>query len=195
MIEQYARIYVLYRSALIRTVRLLVLFFVLVLLYSDVAAGLFPRVSLFLLLWFFMIEVFFHFKISRMHPRASVTTVNKDTLKDAYTFPVLVAFASAHSVKDFLHQLAKLQQVRLLLEKAGISADELSVPTENDEQLGLYAVELVKRMKGTYVTSMDMMASHLLQTEEKTKLLFSKKIKSEELLQLLFWVRSHYAEE
>jgi ATP-dependent Clp protease ATP-binding subunit ClpC len=195
MIEQHAFLFHLYRTALVRTFRALVLFFVVVLILADVQAGIFPKFSLFILIWFTIIEIFFHFKIAKTHPGSTVARVSKEKIKDAYTFQLLEAYVATHTITGFLKQLANLPQVRTLLEKIEVTLEELSDNDVTREQIGEYAVELVKKLNGSYVTTPDFVVSYLLLTEDKTKLLFSKKIKPEELLQVLDWIRTKFPHE
>jgi ATP-dependent Clp protease ATP-binding subunit ClpC len=195
MIQQYALLFHIYRTALVRTVRALILFFVVILIIADIQAGLFPRYPLFLLIWFTIIEIFFHFKIAKTHPIKTVTQVSNDSVKECFTFPLLEAYVSTHSTGAMLKQIAKLMQVRTLLEKSDIATNELSPGDVTKEQIGAYARELVQRLGGSFVTTSDFMAAYVLLSEANTKLLFNKKLKPEEFVQLLSWVRSKYSLE
>ena len=54
---------------------------------------------------------------------------------------------------------------------------------------------LAKEIGGKFVTSMDVFSSYILLIESQTKLLFSKRLKREEFLEILKWARSEYPNE
>lgn len=137
-----------------------------------------------------MAEVFFEFKIARIRPR--VQALETKTSLDSFTLPVLGIFLNNGKTADIAKELSKKPQTIFMLEKADISSKEIQFINIDKKELANYALELVKTLKGKYITTMDIFAAYLLLTEDKTKLLFNKKLKKEELMHILYWARTSF---
>ncbi len=137
-----------------------------------------------------MVEVFFEFKIARIRPR--VQALETKTSLDSFTLPVLGIFLNNGKTADIAKELSKKPQTIFMLEKGDISSKEIQFINIDKKELANYALELVKTLKGKYVTTMDIFSAYLLLTEDKTKLLFNKKLKKEELMHILYWARTSF---
>ena len=137
-----------------------------------------------------MVEVFFEFKIARIRPR--VQALETKTSLDSFTLSVLGIFLNNGKTADIAKELSKKPQTIFMLEKGDISSKEIQFINIDKKELANYALELVKTLKGKYVTTMDIFSAYLLLTEDKTKLLFNKKLKKEELMHILYWARTSF---
>ncbi len=137
-----------------------------------------------------MSEVFFEFKIARIRPR--VQALETKTSLDSFTLSVLGIFLNNGKTADIAKELSKKPQTIFMLKKADISSKEIQFINIDKKELADYSLEVVKTLKGKYVTTMDLFAAYLLLTEDKTKLLFNKKLKKEELMHILYWARTGF---
>lgn len=137
------------------------LIFLLVFIFWPIATlFLFDRPFLFLLSLLCILIVFFLFK-----PRRAV-----DILVSKKTVTKLI--------KSFLQR----NDVQFLLQKADIS--------KPDVQLLEIAKENFKKSVNETITPLDFFVDYLLLTEEKTKLLFKKNLKKEDLLNISHWAKT-----
>ncbi len=189
----HAKFYYFYNALLAKILRLLVLLILisLTLLSLNQEANL--KLLIFALSLFLMFEVFFKFKISKQKPRVLVSETK--TALDSFTLSALSIFESKNKTADIIKNLMRKRSAYFMLEKAGISTKEIQFLDIGKEDLANYALELSKTLKGKYVTTMDILASYLLLTEDKTKLLFNKKLKKEEMIHILYWARTGFDTE
>ena len=141
-----------------------------------------------------MFEVFFEFKISRLTPQ-KIVSETKDPL-DSFTLLLLSIYLSnKKSTAVIKHLLKGYRQILFILEKADVFQKEIQFIEIDKKQLADYSLEISKTLKSKYVTTMDFFVAYLILTEDKTKLLFNKKLKKEELLHILYWARSKFTYE
>ena len=81
------------------------------------------------------------------------------------------------SVIDIVKFLLKQKEINFVLQKADIKKEEIS---------------LIEVPKNTANTPLDFFADYLLSTEEKTKLLFKKQLKKEDLLNIAYWAKTEF---
>jgi ATP-dependent Clp protease ATP-binding subunit ClpC len=91
--------------------------------------------------------------------------------------------------------MTEYETVRFVIQKIPIDLDALSLVEIPLEQVVQYAAALTKNLRGKYITSIDIFGAYLLLTEQQTKLLFTKRLKPEELMQILLWGRHLYPYE
>jgi ATP-dependent Clp protease ATP-binding subunit ClpC len=192
--EVYAKIYYYWEKILVKVLR----FFVIIFLSSFTAYLIFIQGSVkipavifsLVLMW----EIFFEFKIARLLPKTKVGQA-KNSL-DSFTLLALGIFLANSKTKGIIKNLlASQKQIAFILEKSGLSKKEIQFAEIDKKQLADYAMELVKTLKGSYVTTMDLFVAYLLLTEDTTKLLFQKQLKKEELLHILYWARTGFSYE
>lgn len=185
--KEHVTLHTLYTSALVRSVRLLVLCGLLILVLAGFSAGQTPKLPLFFLSWVLMIEVFFHFSLSRVSPSVVVVENDgKDPLR-SFTHPALDAFLSTARSEGILRNLLRKPHVQFLLERLGIPEKDIplvSVPVTDWIQ---QALATAKTRRGISVTPLDCFIAYLFMTEEKTKLLFRKELRPEDLDAVLEW--------
>jgi ATP-dependent Clp protease ATP-binding subunit ClpC len=185
--KEHVRLHRLYTSVLFRVVRLLVLCVLLVLVLTGFFQGQVPKLALFCLSWALMIEVFFHFALSRIAPRVvAVENDGKQPLA-SFTHAALDAFLSSSRPEGILRELLRLPEVQFLLERMLITEKDVPTASVNLPDWMQQAVATVKARRGTYVTAMDCFAAYLFMTEAATKLLFQKELHPEDLDAILEW--------
>ena len=191
--EVYSGIYRIYTSAPVFVLRL-VIFAVLV--YSVLASAVsleFPKFSLFLLNIFIMTEIFFHFKILRVLPRMKVADAQEP--KDALTLKATSIMQSLPAPKFFPKAVSHNPEIRFLLVKLGIEKSEFPQADTAWQDVIIRAQDLAKKLNGQYITSGDLLIAYLFLAEEKSKVLFEKKLKEEDVLSILHWARIEFPKE
>lgn len=187
MIEQYAKMYFLYRTALFRTVRLLVAAGLLLLVVSTLSEGVVSRVALFLLTWFLMIETFFHFKISRVHPSTKLADTTAGSRQQAFTMKLLYADTSLRTGTDIVNYVLSLAEGQFLLERMGVTKEDITVLSLEKNALYEKAAEVATFLKSDYITTVTVLGAYFLYTEPQTKVLFKAKVSDQEFLAILEW--------
>jgi len=129
--------------------------------------------------------IFFIFKITRTTPKISVSQ-NSGDIYSSFTKKALVA-----NPKKLLNQ----ESVKFILNRSNIQRKEVPFIDIDKKELLQGAFLLAKEIGGKFVTSMDVFSSYILLIEPQAKLLFSKKLKREEFLEILKWGRSEYQNE
>jgi len=195
----YAKIYYIYQSLIFLIIRI----FLFVFLFSCLLLFIFNnsfslsqvKPSLFFLSSFLIIETFFRFKIFRKFPEVQAQ-LNKGNPFDSFTLKSLGIFLSSNNSQSLVRKLFKISSINFLLDKMDIlKEEEIKLIDISKEELAKYALEISKNLKGKFVTAMDLFASYLLLTEDNTKLLFNKNLKKEELVEILSWARTRFADE
>jgi ATP-dependent Clp protease ATP-binding subunit ClpA len=187
------KFYYFYNTFLIKVLRLLVLLTLISFIFLLLSQKTNPKLFIFSLSLFLMFEVFFKFKISRQKPR--ILVLETKTAVDSFTLDALSIFTSKGKSADVIKSFMRKPSVVFMLEKADILAKEIQFPDIKKQDLANYALELAKTLKAKYVTTMDIFTAYLLLTEDKTKLLFNKKLKKEEMIHILYWARTGFDTE
>jgi len=193
--EQYTRLYNFYTSALCRAIRIFILFFIIFLLLAQISHHGTLKFSLFLLIWFTIIEIFFRYHIAHYHPSVPVSKNSTSNLLASCTAELLRIYISSPDVHYCIRRLSTCAQIHFLLEKLGIMPEEVIYVALEKLQVLNYSLEVVKSVKGEFVTTMDFFVSYLLLTEEQTKILFNRQLKKEDLMQVLLWARQDFKQE
>lgn len=191
----FIKLYAFYRSAFMRAVRLLIFFILGTYLLSAFSTNTSPKFALFLMNIFIMLEVFYHFKISRLRPSMTVQQSDEDHALNTCTLAVLYALYTAQSAEELVRRLLRSKQANFLLERIPINPEELPHTTIEALTLLRSTLKIAKLAGGIYITPADVMATYLLLTEDQSRLLFSKKIKQNELIEILRWARWSYPQE
>lgn len=195
MIDQYALMFYLYKTALVRSIRLVIFVSLLILIFADISLDIVPRIALFLMTLFLMVETFFHFKVAQMRPLTPITSSDKNDFHDSLTMAVLYAGVANAGTVDFVDELIKRNSCKFFLERIGTTAKEL--PHVEIQRGDLYheAAKFVISLKGAYITPADILAAYLSLTEHESKLLFNHQVTLDELLRVLYWTRMTYPKE
>jgi ATP-dependent Clp protease ATP-binding subunit ClpC len=186
---EYIRISLFYRLALIRSIRVMLAFILVLLTTSGIAMGSFPRFPLFFLLLFVMSEIFYRFHIASIRPQVNVSSNTADPLLSC-TKKAAMIYSGAHDGVELLNQLLKESSVKLLLRRLGIQAKEI-VPVSIDKTMLIReSQQIAHKTGGSYITTADLIAAYFIYTQEQRKLLFTKEIRPEELLEVMKLLRS-----
>jgi ATP-dependent Clp protease ATP-binding subunit ClpC len=194
--ELYAKLYLYFKKAYIRSVRLFIFFFLISLVLYQVASHQSPKIALFLFNLFLINEIFFSYKINKATPSLTVNNKGKN-IYDSFTLPAVCIFLSEKSTHNVAKKLLKYPHIRRLLQKTDIREKDIidhPVPLSM-EVLKKSSLEVSKTLHGKFVTTLDIFVAYLMLTEETTKLFFSKQLKTDDLNNIFFWLRSEYPDE
>lgn len=193
--EQSVRLYHFYRTALMRSIRLVVFVLLFSFIVFQVLNHQSPKLAVLLFNLFVMFEVFFHYKISKITPLIPLTKNKKETMFESFTMPALYGFISQSTTSNIVKQLLRYPQIQLVMQKANISNDELMLQDVSKDILLQSTFETAQTFKGKFVTTLDVFVAYLFLIESDTKLLFAKQLKLEDLYNILYWVRLDLPEE
>lgn len=189
------KFYHFYRTALVRSIRLIVYILLLALILLEIKSVTSLRFLVFLFNIFVMIEVFFHYKISKATPTVPVAKNTIKTLYDSFTLPALYCFVTQPTTTEVIKKLAQYPQVKLIMEKADITHKELVFTDVSKDLLAQSAFETAQTFKGKYVTTLDVFIAYLFLIEKETKLFFAKQLKTADIYNMMYWVRITMPEE
>ncbi len=142
-----------------------------------------------------MIEVFFHYKISRIAPSVPVAKNKKETKYNSFTLHALTGFVTQKNTEGIIKELISYPQVQLVMEKTNITRKELAFTTVSKDVLAESAFATAQTFKGKYVTTLDVFIAYLFLIEKETKLFFAKQLKIADLANIVSWVRKVMPEE
>jgi ATP-dependent Clp protease ATP-binding subunit ClpC len=191
----YIQIYHFYRSALGRSIRLLLFVLLFAAILYSVAEREQSAAVQFLFNLFVMSEIFFHYKISRVLPSTILDKNKGKDMESSFTRQALYGFIIAPNTKVLIKKLFHYPQMKELMEKANIPPKDIEIKEVDKELLLKSAFDVAQTFKGKYVTTIDVFVAYLFLTEKDTKLLFAKQLKSEDIYNIAFWLRSKYPQE
>ncbi len=125
-------------------------------------------------------------------------TVGKNKGQDVFSSFTLSAVSLFVSYKDSYSIIKKLlayPQVRVFMQKASMSSKDIPIVPVTTKILSSSALEVAKTFKGKFVTTLDIFIAYLMLTESQSKLFFAKQLKTDDLNNLLHWIRYEYADE
>ncbi len=166
----------------------------LILIAYDVILGNFPRVPLFLLSLITIAHIFIRYEIENILPMKRVNGNLTDTL-DCFTKEALMAVLFKNNTSSVVNFLKKRLQIKFYLEKAAINPKDLKMVDLSKSDLYIKALEIAKSQNNSYVTSLDLFTAYLFLTENETKLLFSNRLKEEDILNINHWAKLTFDEE
>ena len=141
-----------------------------------------------------MFEIFFRFKILKLTPKLTVMENSTDVL-ESFSLELLAVYEAKNTLSEILKELIKLPQIRFLIYKADLKETDVILIDSDKKIIAQNAFNLAKELKGKYVTTMDFFAVYLLSIEPSAKLLFNKKLKEEDLKNILLWTKNMYPKE
>lgn len=185
------RILKIYNSEPVKILRIIFLFFIFFAIVLPVfkISILNIRYLLFIFSIFLIWQTFFYFKFSRYNPKLKLENVSEKNLLDSLTLNALIIFTSKDS-KSFIEKIYNSSSSKFIFKKIGVEKAEPEITEFSKEDVLKNALEIARLRKGEYITTADFLCSYLVMTEEKTKFLFSQKIKKEELLVILEWSKT-----
>lgn len=193
----YARIYNIYYSFLSQILRFLTLLFIIAVIVYNLSKGEFLnteiRISLFLIIIFFMINIYIKFKVAKVKPKSEINIENNPYY--ICSFEALAIVLKYVSTENIIKELLEKKQTKFILDKANIERKDIKFLDLSKDALLNQAQDLAKKSQGKYITSMDLFISYLFLTESTTKLLFNKELKEKDLLNILHWARNDFKDE
>lgn len=191
----YASIYYLYRKALVRAIRLLLFAILLSLILYLFVIDVSPKFAVLFFNLFVMIEVFFHYKISRIMPTVPLAKNKKETKYESFTLQAVYGFVTETTTIGIIKHLMEYPQIQLVMQKANISEKDIMLKDIPKDVLAESAFETAQTFKGKYVTTLDVFTSYLFLIEKDSKLLFAKQLKIDDIANIMYWVRLEMPEE
>ncbi len=192
--KDFALTYFWYRSPLIRVLRLLAFVVFGLVSILGIINKFTPNLSIILFSLFLIFEVFFKFKIAKLTPKTEVAANTGDVL-DSFSLEILGIFEAKKTLSEIVKELIKLPQVKFIIVKADLKETEVVLIDSDKAILSQNAFNLAKELKGKYVTTMDFFVAYLLSIEPSAKLLFNKKLKDEDIKNILLWAKSVFTKE
>ena len=190
----FAKFYFWYTNSIVIIVRLL-LFAILAIGAAFILINRFiPNLFLMLLGLMLMFEIFFKYEIAKTKPKIEVLQNSGDPL-DSFSLELLGIFEAQKKLSQIIKQLIILPQIRFIILKADLKIEEIVLIDGEEKILIQNAFNLVKEVKGKYVTTMDFFTAYLLSIESSAKILFNHKLKEEDIKNILLWARHVYTEE
>src|SRR5579872_3737808 len=191
----YVRFYHFYRTALLRSIRAMAFMLLLGFIFYQIGNNMSPKFAVFFFNIVVMLEVFFHYKISRAVPSIEVTKNKKEKMYESFTMQALYGFVTQPTVEGVIKKLVTYPQVKLMMEKANITHKELIFNNIEKDVLAQSAFETAQTFHGKFVTTLDVFIAYLFLIEKDTKLFFAKQLKTADIANIVHWVRVTMPEE
>lgn len=192
--KEFALFYFWYENFLFKILRIGIFTFLFVFSLFSLINKTYPNLALFVFSLYLMLEVFVVYKISRLLPQID-SAKNTSNPLDSFTLEALGIFNSSISSTGLVKELLNLPQISFILAKAdGVYKDVQLIEIDKKIIAGR-ALELSKEINGKFVTTMDLFTAYLLLTEDKTKFLFNKKLKQDDIKNILLWVKNSFTKE
>jgi ATP-dependent Clp protease ATP-binding subunit ClpC len=145
-----------------------------------------------------MIEIFFHYKISKAVPKKTVDkNKGKETTEmfESFTMPALYGFITYPRTEQIMRHIMEYPQVKLIMQKADITHKDIPLQNIQSDLLAKSSLEVAQVFKGKFVTTMDVFIAYLFLIEKDARILFAKQLKTEDLYNMLYWTRLEHPEE
>jgi ATP-dependent Clp protease ATP-binding subunit ClpC len=194
-VKMYVTIYHWYRTALVRSIRLLIFSLLLFLIMFQLPQGFLSPIVQFSFNLFLMLEMFFHYKISRYTPKITIAKNNGRDLYQSFTMQALYGFINQPKTTMMIKSLLTYPQIKSFLYKTNISQKELQIIETDKSELAKRAFETASSLRGKFVTTIDVFLAYIFLTEDKTKLLFAKELKTEDVQTIGLWLRNEFSRE
>ena len=193
----YAKLHLYFQKAYIKSIRLFIFFFLTSLITYQVSNNQSPRIALFLFNLFLINEIFFRYKINKMVPHLTVNNKKGKNVCDYFTLPAASVFLSEKNTHAVIKKIIKYPHIKRLLQKANIQEKEILAHNISISMkvLASSSLEVSRALHGKFVTTLDIYVAYLMLTEGETKLFFAKQLKTDDLNNILFWLRTKYADE
>jgi len=194
MMNGKIRITLIYDSIVAVLLRLLLINGLLILIFYQMAGGVFPKIPLFFLSLIVIVHIFIKYELERILPQATIFEGSSNIL-DYFTKEALKSTLFKSNSEAQLKFLLKLPQINFFLEKTAIDKKSLKMINVSQPEILSKALEIAKLSNGKYLTTTDLFSAYLLLSENETKLLFANKLKEEDIFSINKWARIIYEEE
>ena len=194
MRKEKIRISLIYDLTIFVLLRLAAVNLLLIWIFYQLAAGSFSKFPIFLLSIGIILHIFIKYELEKIRPAMTISE-NPSDLFHSFTKQALASVLFKKGTESTLNFLFSFAQVGFFLEKAAIDKKNIKILSIPQPDLINKALEIAKRLNGKYITSIDLLTSYLLLTENQTKLLFENRLKEEDILNINKWARILYEEE
>ncbi|PIR79984.1 MAG: hypothetical protein COU25_02445 [Candidatus Levybacteria bacterium CG10_big_fil_rev_8_21_14_0_10_35_13] len=192
--KSFAKVYFWYHSMLTEVLRGVFLLFLISLILVGVLYNIYPNIFITLFGLFLIFEIYFSQKIAKTVPKSEVGE-NSGDIFDSFTLETMAVFETQNDSKNLIKHLMHIPQVKFIIAKADAQNEEINFLDIDKNQLANAGFNIAKKMGGKYVTTMDLFVGYLILTEPTTKFLFNKKLKQEDIENLLLWSKNVYQTE
>ena len=192
--KNFARIHFWYNSIFSEILRVALFLLLVSLVLIGIVYKIYPNLFITVFCFFLIFEIYFSQKINKLMPKTQVRE-NSGDIFDSFSLEALAIFETQKNPQHLLKHLMHLRQVKFILSKADVQEKEVPILDFDRNQLANEAFNIAKKLNGKYVTTMDLFVTYLLLTEEKTKFLFNKKLKQEDIENILIWASNTYVGE
>lgn len=194
--KDFAFLYHFYRLPLLKLIRFLILIVLTWVISIEYFAGsTFWKIPSITLSFFLIFEIYFRFKVAKMAPKLTLNLNDGKNIYQSFTLSALEIFKTQKLTQDIIKKLLKKQPVKFILKKSDIDEKELPLMDISKEEFGNFIFSFAKNKGFRFVTTMDIIAAYTLMIEPQTKLLFSKKLKEDDFIDILRWARFDYPRE
>lgn len=206
MIFRFATLYNFYHHPLVFILRIASLLIIFTLLFLSIVQGGSIRQLMGFLLLYFMIGFFVNAKFRTLEPEKKVQEarlalpagrqadgqVRDENFYQTFTLPAAAVLLKASEPKAFVEELRKREEVQFVVTRMGVHTDEVTIEPVTSDELAKEAFAIAREAEKPYVTVLDIFAAYLLLTEGKTKLLFKKELKKNDLLTIVAWAQNAF---
>ncbi len=192
--KEFALFYFWYEKFLFKILRIFLFAILFIFSLLFLVNKTYPNFPLFIFSLYLMLEVFVVYKISRLLPKTSVLENTSNSI-ESFTLEAAGIFNTGSGSLGLIKELLNLPQINFILKKADGDYKNILLLEIDKKQIADKALEISKEISGKYVTTMDLFVAYLLLTEDKTKFLFDKKLKQEDIKNILLWARESYPKE
>lgn len=196
--ELYTKLNIYFHQIYIKLIRLSYFFLLITLIIYQLShhQSLHSlRIALLLFNLFLINEIFFRYKISKIMPQLTVDKNKGKNIFDSFTLPALSLLLNETNTPALIKKLFKIPQVKCFMQKANIHEKDIVMHTIETKILASSAIEVAKTFHGKFVTTLDIFIAYLLLVEPEDKLLFAKQLKSDDLNNIVYWLRQEYSTE
>ena len=190
----FAKFNYLYTTPIVILIRLLLLIASIVGSAFLLVNKFTPNIFLMLFGLMLMFEIFFKYKVAKTNSKIEVTSNTSDPLK-SFSLELLGILETQKTLSQIIKHLISLPQIQYIIGKSDLKIEEIVLIDGDKKALIQLAFNLAKQAKGKYVTTMDYFVAYQLLIEPSAKILFNKKLKEEDIKNILLWARHVYDKE
>lgn len=184
----YSDLYRFYNTAMMKALRLLVLFGLAILLIISYELILSFTLVLWIYTLFLVNEIFIFYKVNKMYPRETVEVNNGSPINSMlFVTRKVVHF---QNIGKMVERLQRQQDVAFLIHRMGGYA--YAYVEIDFSELNVSALEITKKVGGSYITSADVFVAYLLLSESGSHVLRSLELTENDLLEILMWTRERF---
>ena len=184
-----------YQTPAVKLARLLLFCIFSFWLYSTISENVSISLPLFFLSALIQIEIFFRFKIFKTLPILNITNNDGKSWYSSCTIAVMEEIIKHQKTGRIIKAYLNSQSASFLVERIPLSISEIPFEDIDFKEVLNGAARISKATNGTYITTLDLVASYISIIEPRNKLLFNKQTKLEEFMGIVHWARQKYPQE